>query len=63
MYKEKFSQQHYHQVLGIDCRVYNKTPHVKERVQQLERRFVVHGGNIKKRGAKRTRPGDFPETH
>ena len=44
-----------YQVLGVDCSQYNRIPQVKERVQQLEKRFVVHGGDIKKRGAKRSR--------
>ncbi|KAL5263040.1 hypothetical protein ACHWQZ_G008438 [Mnemiopsis leidyi] len=47
--------QHLYKVLGIDCSNYSRRPHVKERVQQLEKRFVVHGGDVKKRGSKRSR--------
>jgi len=51
------------QVLGIDRSQYGKTPQVKERVHQLEKRFVVHGGDIKKRGAKRSRAGECTDPY
>ena len=53
-------------MLGIDCNKHSRRPHVKERVQQLEKRFVVHGGDVKKRGSKRSRTerdSDFPEPY
>ena len=35
---------------GINRDDLEHSPGVKERMDQLEKRFVVHGGNLKKRG-------------
>lgn len=46
---------HLCKVLGIECSEEDRatSPQVRDRVQKLEKRFVVHGEGTKKRGTKR----------
>ena len=54
--------QHLYSVLGIESSDYQSIPQVQEKGQQLDKRFVVHGGGIKKRGPCKRRPGNLSPT-
>ena len=51
--------KHLYTVLGMDPQSLQSDQQNLERLNQLERRFVQHGGNIKKRGSKRRADGSF----